>query len=724
MTVTIEPINGIAQPSPIPSNDPWKVDAAAYDWRLAGLHFNSAVSAENPMERAFSRVTKDAIDQSPQPGDQSLDGWWIRSQTDWSGGAGYEFMEPISEDPIPRTFNWSYGVNPWDAGKLYLHRKPHMVVSLPLASGAEPVMAVHSDTAGTAYLYVAVGVNVYRFLVANLKTDNYAVTAAPTVFCTLPSNVTGLIVAEGLLLASTENDGVYKVQATPFRLFKSSAGNKINAWYAKDRLLLAAGRHLYEHAVPGALVDLDTKTPLISQLETSWRWVSVTSGPRGILVAGRGVVSSSISLITVEPDGGLPVLAAPFVVAEFPPNERVLECCAYLSRFLLISTTAGSRMALIDADGTITYGPLLRTPFLNGKFSTFDRFAWASVNDAGEGRSGLIRFDLSEVSQETRVAWATDLRVPTGGGTAVGQEILAQDCAVILSKWSSDGATFARLYSVTTGSVTEDSGVIQSGAIRMGATVPKNWSRLNLSANPAMIGAVEAKVITNEVIATAGTMRNPTYEIEWPIANEALSSQLAAVRLTLYRGSLGPGTPGFVPPAGGVLPTTSPGPAPIAGEQSWGSILNYNWKELSEFWLRWDDLGGGATAPTPPGPVAPDPTPNPVTPVPPDATPILESWAIRAVPAIERTELIRIPLLAFDDEVDGRGIPLGYRGSALDRYKALVSRVGQGRAVSLVNLNTGEEDLVVVDELSFRQTGKDSRGSTFGGVIDIVARVV
>lgn len=720
MAVTITPIDGISQPSPIPSDDPWGVDAAAYDWRLAGLHFCSAISAENPYERAFSRVTKESIDQSDQPGDQSLDGWWIRSQTDWSGGAGYEFMEPIQADPIPKTFNWSYGLNPWDPGKLYLHRQPNLAVTMPLAAGATPVMAVHADTAGTDYLYVAVGTAVYRFLVDSVKTTGFTVTTLGSPYCSLPSTVTGLTVAQGFLLASTVSDGVYRVQTTPFRLFRSSVGNEISAYWAKDRLILAAGRHLYEQALPTALLDLDTLTPLVSQAETSWRWVSVTSGPRGILVAGRGTSSSSISLITLDSDGGLPTLAAPFVVAEFPSNERVREISSYLSRFLLISTTAGSRMAVIDSDGTLTYGPLLRTPFLNGRFSTFDRFAWSSIGDAGEGRSGLIRFDLSEVSQETRVAWATDLRIPANGGDVVGQEILGQDYAAILSVHTSGETRTARIYTTTPNSPTENDGVLQTGAIRMGSTVPKNWGRLNLSANPAMIGAIEAKIITNEVVALVGTMANPTYEIEFKVGDPALSSQIAAVQLKLFKGALAD-APVVAEPE--PTPTPTPGPEPVAGEQSWGSILSYQWVQIGEFWVRWDDLGGGATEVSP-GPVAPTPTPNPVVPIPPTATPILESWALRAYPAIDRTELVRLPLLAFDDEVDSRGIPLGGRGTAEQRYTALADRVGQGRAVSLVNLNTGATSLVVVDDLSFRQTGKETRGSAFGGVIDVVARVL
>lgn len=723
MPITIEPIDGIAQPSPIASNDPWKVDAAAYDWKIAGLHFNSAVSAESPYERAFSRVSKASIDQSNQPGDQSLDGWWIRSQTDWTGGAGYEFMEPITEDPIPRTFNWSYGLNPWETGKLYLHRKPSLAVTIPLTSGVTPVMAVHSDLTGTEYLYVAVGTSVYRFLTSNLKTVGYTVATLGSAFCTLPSTVLSFTVAEGYLLASTASNGVYRIQSTPFQLFKSTAGRQISVWWTKDRLILSAGRFLYEEPLPTALVDIDTKTPVVSQAEDSWQWVSVTSGPRGILVAGRGTTSSSISLVSLEETGsnagGLPTLAAPFVVAEFPPNERVREISSYLSRFLLISTTAGARLAIIDVDGSITYGPILRTPYLNGKFSTFDRFAWSSVDDAGEGRSGLVRFDLSAITGETRVAWATDLRIPDTGRKVVAQEILGQDETVILAQ--NTAGTIAYLYICPDGQPTEEYGIMQSGAIRLGATVAKNWSRLNLSAAPAMAGSIQAKVVTNEVVATVGTLSNPDYEVEFKITDESLTSQIAAVQIKLIKGVVsGSNTVVTIPES---TPTTTPGPEPAPGEQSWGSILAYQWSNVSTLWVRWDDLGGGATTVNP-SPVTPPATPNPVIPVTPTSTPVLESWAIRAVPAIERTELVRVPLLAFDDEVDTRGTPIGTRGSALARYRALVERVGSGRVITMVNLNTGDEDLIVVDDLSFRQTGKATRGSAYGGVIDMVARIL
>ena len=724
MAVQITPIDGVAQPTPIASNDPWKVNGAAYDWVLAGLHFNEAVTESNPYERAFQRVTKDAIDQSSQPGDQSLDGWWIRSQTDWSGGAGYRFMEPISQDPIPRTFWWSYGVNVWNEGQLYLHRVPQEFVSIPLPTDGEASMVVGADTSGTEFLFVSVGPDIYRYPMDQVRSGSVLSTPG-TPYCTIPYDVVSLMTAEGYVYAVTAANGIWRVGSTPLQFYKSDTRGYVQAWWVKDRMIVAAGETLYEVAGATALVDLDSPGPFVNEIvtvaEDSWEWVSITDGPRGILAAGRGRQSSSISLISLEADGGLPVLSAPFVVAEFPVNEKVREISTYLSRFAMISTNAGVRLAVIDSDGTLTYGPLLRAPYLNGKFSNFDRYSWASVDDAGEGRSGLIRFSYADVSSESRVPWAMDVRVPSGGGTVVSQEIFSQDeLAMLAVSEQQDGSRTARVWVTNENSYTEEYGRLQSGSIRMGSTVKKSWSRLNLVGNPQMVGQIEVEIVTGEYVANVGSMANPNYDTDFMFADERLTSGNASVRLTLRRsGEVVVESPDPVDP-GTLGPTVEPAPL---GEQSWSAILPYTWQEISGLWLRWDDLGGGEGDHVP-TPVDPGDGPISVEPVPPTATPIVESWTLRAVPSIERTELVRIPLAVFDDEADSRGQQMGGQGTALARYEALVQRAGQGRPLSLVNLNTGDESTIVVDELSFRRTGKASKGSGFGGVIDIVARVL
>jgi hypothetical protein len=341
------------------------------------------------------------------------------------------------------------------------------------------------------------------------------------------------------------------------------------------------------------------------------------------------------------------------------------------------------------------------------------------VDDAGEGRSGLIRFNLSEVSGETRAAWASDIRIPEDGGTVIAQEVLAMDSVVLVSVDDDN----AYIYTSNPGTATEPSGILQTGMIRMGSTVEKAWSRVGLNAAPSMVGSIRADIITPEVQAHAGTLSNPEYEAEWSTAHELLAGQMAALRLTFSKGGLTAPEDPVEPPAPSPDPV-EPGPEPGLGEQSWGPILNYTWGGISGVWVRWDDLGGGPGSDPTFDPYRPPDAAAPVVVVLPTDTPVLESWAIRAVPMILRTELIRLQLMCQDWEIDSRGQEIGADGIALGRYNALAERVGKGRAVTLADLNNDVNYLVIVDEMSFRQVSKESRGSTFGGTVDIVARIL
>jgi hypothetical protein len=181
----------------VSGEDTFGVAGSAYDWSVAGMSFISAVSPDTPYERAFARVNKDMVDSSPQPGDQSLDGWWIRSATDWTAGAGYEFMEPIAQDPIGRTFHWSFGVDVWQQGQLSLLRKPFRNFSMPRAGLSRPCMEVWGGT-----VYVANGDTVYRIAAGGFYKASNPVAA--TKHCVINgATVLKLLAAEGDLLAFT-----------------------------------------------------------------------------------------------------------------------------------------------------------------------------------------------------------------------------------------------------------------------------------------------------------------------------------------------------------------------------------------------------------------------------------------------------------------------------------------------------------------------------------------
>ena len=77
----------------------YTISGVNYDFAIGGQPFLSAASDERPLERAFADAVKQQIDQSSDPGEQSLQMWWSRAQSDWSG--------------VPGRSSWNRRMTPW-----------------------------------------------------------------------------------------------------------------------------------------------------------------------------------------------------------------------------------------------------------------------------------------------------------------------------------------------------------------------------------------------------------------------------------------------------------------------------------------------------------------------------------------------------------------------------------------------------------------------------------
>jgi len=88
----------------------------AYDVSFNNVPFILKVDNQNPYRRETAQYKKDQFDNSAEPGEQSLTGWWVRSQTSWHNGAGIEFYEPGSDyEHVSHRFYDSRGVDVWTA---------------------------------------------------------------------------------------------------------------------------------------------------------------------------------------------------------------------------------------------------------------------------------------------------------------------------------------------------------------------------------------------------------------------------------------------------------------------------------------------------------------------------------------------------------------------------------------------------------------------------------
>ena len=101
----------------------WQNTDIAYDTALGGMPFIYAISDARPYIRQTAPYRKEQFDNQTEPGEQSLTGWWIRSQSSFHDGTGITFYDPALI-PGEGTFQFkdSRGVNVWNKGQVTLLR--------------------------------------------------------------------------------------------------------------------------------------------------------------------------------------------------------------------------------------------------------------------------------------------------------------------------------------------------------------------------------------------------------------------------------------------------------------------------------------------------------------------------------------------------------------------------------------------------------------------------
>jgi len=92
----------------------------AYDIAIAGLPFFLLNSDDSPYRRVTAQYRKQQIDQSREPGEQTLTGWWLRSQSSFHYGQGIKFFEPIQDESLRFQYTESKGVDVWTKGQATL----------------------------------------------------------------------------------------------------------------------------------------------------------------------------------------------------------------------------------------------------------------------------------------------------------------------------------------------------------------------------------------------------------------------------------------------------------------------------------------------------------------------------------------------------------------------------------------------------------------------------
>ena len=414
----------ITQAIPVPLSNPagstnYAATGVAYDVAIGGQPFFVNATDDTPYRRVTAQYRKQQIDQTREPGEQTLTGWWLRSQSSFHLGAGIKFFEPINEESLRFQYTESKGLDVWTKGQATLLNST-VRVRTAIANNLYLVGARDTINNVDAVVFTE-GPDLKKLTMSGdtPTVTTYTLTASPHTldFKALTSDGTRYFAADnarihrGNIFGTTSDGHIYDLNGPVTTVVMR---------YAKQRLLAGVDRDLYEldsnrsttsggHSLP---------TELYTHPNPSWIWTTISEGPAAFYVGGYAGSQSSLYKITLDPANanalGFPELNVPTVVVDLPEGEIINAFDVYLGTFGVLCTNKGVRVALVSPDGDISYGPLLIDT--ECKSVTFkDKFAYVTTLQGTE--SGLIRIDLSQPAVPNSLIFAYAWDVYASGET-------------------------------------------------------------------------------------------------------------------------------------------------------------------------------------------------------------------------------------------------------------------------------------------------------------------
>ena len=402
-------------------------------------------------------VSRQQRDNSKEPGENTLDttGSWVRSQTDWSYGAGQLYLD--NDDSDRRQFYSSQGMDTWTKGQISL---------LPITEDTSPSTApgtgdliierfVEAD--GTEYIYLASDSTMFF---SDDGGDNWTEHSTTQPIGSMTSDGSSVYIAR----TGTQVPQKYVLGLTADLTFGTLTPNLLVI--AAGRIIGAEANSIFELDAAGATApsSLDYSLPLSSS-----SWVAVTAASNGIYAAANTDNTGSLYYIGVDNTDGS--LKAPTLAASLPRNETINAIIAY-GGMLGLATSAGFRLGLISQESSgLTIGPAIDTGGEVFSLEADGKFMWFGCDNAQ-----VYRADLSRFTDVLVPAYASDLQM--GGTVAAGDKVTSlvrlnndndPKLFLAINKASLAGAVYREDYT----GIKVESGELIAGEITWSTVVPK-----------------------------------------------------------------------------------------------------------------------------------------------------------------------------------------------------------------------------------------------------------
>jgi hypothetical protein len=707
----------------------------AYDIAIAGLPFFLMNSDDSPYRRVTAQYRKQQIDQSREPGEQTLTGWWLRSQSSFHYGQGIKFFEPIQDESLRFQYTKSKGINVWTKGQATLLKSvdsQHVVTGGIQANGRpwQYARSIQWDKNSNTYngILLADEYDVDKIFPAiTVSITNKALTTNVATLTTSAAH--GLSVGMQITITGVDAtfNGEYRITGVPTTTtftYAKTATNVPSAVVSPPGTGVADVIHfidytsgtdepvfaicddgVYAYWVTNKTAGGANKIHVYKKLLSDDSSVSET-----LMFNGTGIVATNA---VMEYTKERIVMCVNDKIYEFPTNQSSMPTAVYTHRdddhIFTSITSSGAAIYISGYSGiqsniykfTLTTGtgqmPVLTSAITaaelpvgeitfkivyylgNMAIGTNQGMRMADVNSLdGSITYGALIFEsdqpVYDFAFRDRYIWAA-----TGieGQVGVTRVDMGQPLGNLLFPYAYDLYDPAdTILSYTT------------ACAFLGDTNRLAFCNAGNGVNGTIYIESASTLIAEGTLRT-GYVRYNTLELK---IFKLMQARVDTVNGGLYIDSIDYADNYFR------IGT-------FAQEASVPEV-NINYPQASQEYLGFQFTLVRSTTDTSKGP-------------------LFTGYQIKALPAIPRQRLIQYPLSCYDHESDHFGVEIGYEGSAYFRMSQLESIENVGDTIRVEDFRTGESYIGLIEELDFRNsTPSDKRFTGYGGTLLVTIRTV
>ncbi len=493
--------------STVAPDNTYELTDVAYDIVIEDLPFVVDVNNQNPYRRETAQYRKDQFDNSQEPGEQSLTGWWLRSQTSFHNGAGIKYYEPGTDyQNVGNRFDDSRGINVWTIGEIGLLND-----------------TFHSYTGANGIVADTGKVGIYDYIVAG---DSAGVLNKVQLNGNSPATVTPYT-----LKAGHDSTNFFKSVTTDGTRYFAVCTEAIHAGningtgsditiarhvttglhtikYTKGYLMFGEAWKLYYIPLANPLIDINhdgaenfpAGTVFKTHENPNFVWNSIEGGNRVIYAAGYAGSDCEVWAVPFDETTLTPNPAAAIQVVQLPYGE-VVNAMHYYLGYLVLATNKGIRVCQTQTDGSVILGPILfESEYEFTGITAQNNYVWVSTTlDEDEITNAcLVRIDLSSPFEDGSFPYAYDLQYQSDENSYGVGVLYAQDRLHLLVN---EGEEAGEIQSESLGNK-RSSGWLKTGRIRYNTIEPKFFRYINVQCTTGQGDSIDVYTIDKNNIET------------------------------------------------------------------------------------------------------------------------------------------------------------------------------------------------------------------------------